>query len=359
MRLFKNDGTQVIKYSAEERERALDISLTSLASYLGYTPIRSGAHYHLKEMDSLIIYNDRTWNRWSGKGNITGGTTIDFMMAFGGASSVPDSIQRLVELSYSSERYVSTQQGQPPSDDKLGQDKKARDFKLPPKNPNYKRLYAYLMQTRGLSQAVISDFVHKRLIYEDAEHHNIVYCGMDPEGTIRYAGLRGTADIYGKKFKMDVSGNDKNYGVNIVNLESSTVKVFESVIDCMSYIDLTGDNESNKIVLGMVEDNPLAQFVKDYSHIKNIVFCLDNDEAGRAAIEGKILDNGNERIGLKEKYERLGYSVSAELPTQGKDFNEELLNKKKSSFKINQPIVEENAEKATVEQHIGQIRKGR
>ena len=65
-------------------------------------------------------------------------------------------------------------------------------------------------------------------------HHNIVYCGYDPEGKIRYAGMRGTADLYGKKFKMDVPGNDKNYGVNIVRKESVDLKVFESVIDCMS-----------------------------------------------------------------------------------------------------------------------------
>jgi hypothetical protein len=172
---------------------------------------------------------------------------------------------------------------------------------LPPKNDNYRRLFAYLIKTRGLSQEVVSDFVHRNLIYEDAIHHNIVYCGMDPAGKIRYAGLRGTADLYGKPFKMDVAGNDKNYGVNIVNKDSYELKVFESVIDCMSYIDMKHDNVSNKLILGMVEDNPLEQFLQDYHHIKRIVFCLDNDQAGQQAIYGnQDAQKEERREGLKK-----------------------------------------------------------
>ena len=202
-------------------------------------------------------------------------------------------------------------------------------MKLPPKNDNYRRIYAYLIQTRGLSQEVVSDFVHRRLIYEDAQHHNIVYCGMDPEGNIRYAGLRGTGDIYGKAFKMDVPGNNKNYGVNIVNRQSDEVKVFESVIDCMSYIDMYGDHASNKLALGMVEDNPLAQFLRDYPHIRRVTFCLDNDGAAHKALYGRADADGTvTKKGLLDKYRGEGYGVGVELPEQGKDFNEMLLRKK-------------------------------
>lgn len=334
-------------YTQEERQEVLSLSLTSLARSLGFTPVQKGSHFQLKEMDSLIIYNDRTWNRWSGKGNITGGTTIDFMMAFGGVDNAAEAINKLLELNGKDIVVKNTVQSDECKEKEAAHKAK---FELPPKNQNYKRLYAYLMQTRGLSQEVISDFVHKKLIYEDSVHHNIVYCGMDPEGEVRYAGLRGTADIYGKKFKMDVPGNDKNYGVNIVNPQSDELKVFESVIDCMSYIDMTGDNTSNKLILGMVEDNPLMQFVKDYSHIKKIVFCLDNDDAGQSAIYGK-----DGRMGLKEKYEQQGFLCSAEKPELGKDFNECLLLKKKQDNDVVATVADENVESEVVYRH----RRGR
>lgn len=319
MRYHKNDGKEIIVYTNEERDRAMEVSLTSLAASMGYTPVRRGRHYILKEMDSLVIYNDKTWNRWSGRGNITNGSQIDFLLEFGNASSVPEAIQQLLEFKGDAieDIYVQPQKKN---------DLEEHNMVLPKKNDNFRRLYAYLIKSRGLSPEVVNEFVHRKLIYEDAAHHNIVYCGYDPEGNIRYAGLRGTADFNGRKFQCDVPGNDKNYGVNIVNKDSSELKVFEAVIDCMSYMDMTGDYTSNKLVLGMVEDNPLEQFLRDYSHVKSISFCLDNDYAGRKAVYGEDPQHPEREIqGLKEKYEERGFSVSVEVPPAGKDWNEALL----------------------------------
>lgn len=323
MKYVKGNGDMVLAYTPEEREKALEVSLTSLAASLGYTPMRSGAHYILKEMDSLVIYNDRSWHRWSGRGNITGGSQIDFLLEFGGVATVPEAVQELLAFKGEAvqEHHFETASGK--------KERNVRDFELPPRNENYRRLYAYLIKTRGLSQGIVSEFVHQRLIYEEALHHNIVYCGYDPQGKVRYAGLRGTYDYNGKNFKMDVPGNDKNYGVNIVNEKSPRLKVFESVIDCMSYIDMTGDRESNKLVLGMLEDNPLVQFLKDYTHIKEITFCLDNDAPAQKAIYGNPDSHSeNKRKGLRQKYQDLGYHCDVESPAAGKDFNECLLLRK-------------------------------
>ena len=187
----------------------------------------------------------------------------------------------------------------------------------------YKRAYAYLIKTRGLSQKVVDYFVRdQKLLYEEKEHHNLVFVGKDREGVARYATKRGTADIYGSKYRGDVAGNDKNYGVNIVNPQSDELKVFEASIDLMSYLDVTGDYESNKLVLGMTADNPLVQFLKDYSHIKRIGFCLDNDKAGMLAMYGD-----NNHIGLLRKYAELGYITYADYVPENlgcKDWNEYL-----------------------------------
>ncbi len=62
-------NTEKISCTDEEIAYVKNLSLSQLASSLGYTVVKTGAYYHLKEMDSLVIYNDRTWNRWSSKGN--------------------------------------------------------------------------------------------------------------------------------------------------------------------------------------------------------------------------------------------------------------------------------------------------
>ena len=318
MDCYYKDGQQHYRFNDTDKEKAKSVSLISLASSLGFTPEKVGSHFSLKEMDSLMIYNDKSWYRFSGKGNINGGSQIDFMLEFGHCASVGEAIYRLLEFQGDTLDINTV----PERENTTHHESKERSaMVLPPKNSDYRRIYGYLIKTRHLSTEVITDFIHKQLIYEDANHHNIVFLGRDPQGNVRYAGMRGTADIYGKKFKCDVPGNDKNYGVNIINKDSDVIKVFESTIDCMSYIDMYHDTTSNFLVLSGVADNPLSRLLDDYNHIKHITFCLDNDEAADKALCGS--DKAPKK-GLMHKYMSLGYEVERNLPPYGKDFNESL-----------------------------------
>lgn len=334
-------------FTDEQIAQAKETSLTELASHYGFHPKRVGNNlYTLLEHDSIRIYNDRTWCRWSRSGSKGegGGSQIDFLIQFCGAGSVSGAIQTLLEFQGISVEDVNwkMQMAETPLRHQAGEmkERERKEFVLPePLEGNFRRAYAYLMKTRGLSQKVVDYFVKDlKLLYEEKEHHNLVFLGKDKEGTVRYATKRGTADIYGKKYRGDVAGNDKNYGVNIVNTQSSELKVFEANIDLMSYMDITGDYESNKLVLGMTADNPLAQFLKDYSHIKSIAFCLDNDEAGKLAMFGK-----DGRIGLLKKYAAQGYETYADTVLEDigcKDWNEYLVYLKKG-----QPAQRKDADK--------------
>ena len=206
-----------------------------------------------------------------------------------------------------------------------------------PIEENYRRLYAYLMKTRGLSSSVVDYFVQDlKILYEEKEYHDMVFLGKDKEGRVRYATKRGTLDIYGKKYYGDVAGNDENYGINIVNTDSAELKVFKSAIDLMSYLDMTEDYGSNKLVLGRTADNVLAQFLKDYPQIKRIGFCLDNDEAGKRVLYGDSSEQAVEEAkkrdrGLLEKYRQLGYETYAQMVPEDigcKDWNEYLVYQK-------------------------------
>ncbi len=326
------------RFSEELVAQAKETSLTQLAEYYGYHPKRVGNQlYTLAEHDSVRIYNDRSWYRWSkaGSGKGSGGSQIDFLMQFCGVETVPQAIRTLLEFQGISLEDDAWRQQMP--ERPLHQAEKGktaperREFILPEpmKDGMYRRAYAYLIKTRGLSQKVVDYFVRDlKILYEEKEHHNLVFLGKDKEGRVRYATKRGTADIYGKKYRGDVAGNDKNYGINIVNPDSEELKVFEANIDLMSYLDVTGDYESNKLVLGMTADPPLVRFLEDYPHIKRIGFCLDNDEAGMIAMHG---DEARGRTGLLQKYETQGYQTYADsVPQESgcKDWNEYMIYKK-------------------------------
>ena len=88
------------------------------------------------------------------------------------------------------------------------------------------------------------------------------------------------------------------------------------------YIDIYGDYESNKVILGMLADRPLQTFLEEHRNIKYIEFCLDNDEPARVAVLGIPEQN---KSGYKEKYEAMGYAVTdSPAAPYGKDYNENL-----------------------------------
>lgn len=56
----------------------------------------------------------------------------------------------------------------------------------------------------------------------------------------------------------------------------------------------------------------LEQYLSDHQNVKTIVFCLDNDEAGRSATD-KFL----------KKYSEQGFTVRSRPPKE-KDYNDDL-----------------------------------
>mgnify|MGYP002509455386 CR=1 FL=1 len=67
------------KFTDEEMETAKNTDLPDLLEHLGYHLKRMGSYYAIREMDSLMIKNRRTWKRYSsGKG----GDAITFLQEF-------------------------------------------------------------------------------------------------------------------------------------------------------------------------------------------------------------------------------------------------------------------------------------
>lgn len=53
------------KFNEEELWIAKSVDLCEVAASLGYTVKKIGRYYTLKEMDSIRIYDRKSWYRWS------------------------------------------------------------------------------------------------------------------------------------------------------------------------------------------------------------------------------------------------------------------------------------------------------
>jgi len=303
------------RFTEEELVIAKSVDLTAVAGNLGYTVKRVGNYHTLKEMDSIRIYNNSHWFRWSrqyDKGE-NGGSQIDFLRVFEGMD-IKEAVFWL--LDFAGYRRI------PEADKKISlkhqvavKEAEKKRFVLPVPAVSNDYLYSYLNQERAISRAVIDFFVKQDLIYESGYYRNLVFKGKDKEGITKFASMRGVFDCNGKSFKCDVAGNDKRYGFNVVNENSNQLIVFEAAIDMMSYMDIHMDFETNKLALGMLSDAPLETFLKEHPRIEAICFCLDNDEPGRKATSE-----------LMRKYHQLGYEVAdCPPPKDYKDYNEWLI----------------------------------
>ena len=296
--------------SDEMIEKAKSADLCDVAKALGFTVIRVGTCHSIKEMDSIRIYNRRSWYRFS---DGTGGSQIDFLRVFSGM----DFVEAVKYLQGFSSFLLSAE-----AEQSLHVTENKGGFVLPVPSSDNLRVIRYLTNERMISEKTVEKFIGDGYVYEEKKYHNIVFVGADVLGNPKCAFMRGIYEKNGKSFKCDVPGSDKNYGFHMEVQESDTVRVYESAIDLMSFYDATSLSSDHLLALGMTADKPLDRYLLDRKAIRKIVLSLDNDDPGNKAAE-KIC----------KKYEERGYEVNNLGSPKGyKDYNEWLVAVKKKNL---------------------------
>ena len=190
--------------------------------------------------------------------------------------------------------------------------REVKEFALPERNDNMRRVYAYLLQQRGLNRDVVYAFAHRQMIYESLPHHNAVFVGFDNEGVPRHAHKRGSGSQ--STYKGNADGSTPEYSFHWTGT-SDKIFLFEAPIDMLSYISMNPHNwQSNTYAASCsVADRVLFQCLKDNPNIKEVYLCLDNDEAGQKAAKR-----------ISDKLFVQGYKTEILTPTH-KDWNEDLI----------------------------------
>ena len=174
----------------------------------------------------------------------------------------------------------------------------------------------------GVDKDILYACIKDGRIFEDAEHHNVVFVGRDRIGIDRYAMLRGTYNFKdATPFKGEASGSDKRYSFCLKSniKDCDEVVVLEAAIDVLSFATLE-KMRHHILSLGCGSDVALMQFLSDHPGIKSIVLSLDNDKGGRAAT-----------VSISEKLNRAGYTpIDRPAPSPFKDMNEYLVAVKKT-----------------------------
>ena len=257
--------------------------MTAIEFLRRYRPgslVKSSARgeYQLAEHDSFKINGESSVWHWKSR-DIGGKSALKYLIYVEGVPFV-EAVQLLCEESpmYIPVQHEAVERERPP-------------FRLPNPAPNNDRVTRYLLG-RGISLPTIQYCIARKILYESAEYHNCVFLGKDPQGVPKYAALRGIYD-YGKPFKREAPGSQKQYGFCIPPMQpGTTVAVFEAAIDAMAEMTLCGDvADKYRLSLGGVSSSgkePLAlqEFLRQHPEITTIELRLDNDAKGRMASVG-------------------------------------------------------------------------
>jgi len=287
-----------------------------LLSYLQHSEphelVPEGNGYHSRSHDSLKISNGLWY--WFSRG-VGGRSALDFLIHVRGMDFI-DAVQALC-----TDRYILSPEQPAPS---LKSEKPAKEFVFPEPSADSCAAVRYLRK-RGIDKEIISHCLDHGLIYESLPHHNAVFTGKDREGTVRYAMQRATDS---SAWKLEASGSDKRFSFSIEG-EGDRLIVAESAIDALSLATLkkmTGKGWKNLHYLSLggasVKKNSpdlppaLSQYLHDHPQIRQVHLALDNDAAGRLAVE-RMLERFDER-----------YEISFSFPDSCKDYNDLLCRKK-------------------------------
>ena len=254
-----------------------NISVVDFARRCGFTPIKKGKYYSLKEHDSVIIDTRKNcyWqNSVAGSGSSIGkgGSVIDFAINLCNMT-VSEAIKTLEnELNISDFAAMPLKKNQQ-------KEITSNALELPPKADNYKKVFAYLIKTRKINADIVKTLVDRGYIYQD-KHNNCVFVGFDinnPEEPV-FATKRGTNTF--KPFYGDVLGSDYSRCWFVSN-NSEILCVTEAVIDALSVMTLSGNsNNYDYLALGGVGKWKSIDTYLSTGKYKMIYLSLDNDQKG-------------------------------------------------------------------------------
>ena len=285
-----------IHYTQEQKDKARTTNLVDLLQRQGEHLKRSGAEYQWRDGSNKVTIRG---NLWYHQYEEVGGDAIDFVRKFYN-KGYPEAMEYLLN------GYGGTLSVAPPVK------REQKEFEMPLRNDNMRRVYAYLLQQRGLNRDVVNAFAHKQMIYESLPHHNAVFVGYDKEGVPRHAHKRGTGSQ--STYKGNAEGCAPEYSFHW-NGTSNKIFLFEAPIDMLSYISMNQHQwQANTYAAACsVADRVLFQCLKDNPNIKEVYICLDNDTAGRTAAKR-----------ISDKLFVQGYKTEILTPTH-KDWNEDLI----------------------------------
>lgn len=261
----RKECKEIAYFTQKQIEQANSVDLVSMLKEQGETLIKDGHEYRWGRDHSVTIRG----NMWFQHNGRYGGCAIDFLKEFHGMNFA-EAVQELLNgCKHGNLKYTKQER----------EAEESVSFCLPERNTNMRRLFAYLVKSRCIHADVITEFIRKGLMYEDA-YHNIIFCAKNEDGVIVNAQKKSTYS-YGQSYRGTVAGSNMKYSFCHIGTDD-TLFVFEAPIDMLAYITLHQEDwkQHSYIALGGGNEHPLLHLLDTYNYFNTIYLATDHDIGG-------------------------------------------------------------------------------
>ena len=255
-----------------------EIRILDYAKEIGLHPKMIGSKYYtLIEHDSVRI--DSIKNIFYQNSTGARGSVIDFALTFT-SLSIQEVLSDFEKRVYNgnTKNYDKSKFN---ADNVCESTSIKKHLVLPRKDVNMKNVFAYLMQQRMIDKDIISEMVHRKMLYQD-QRKNCVFVSYKNKEAV-FATIRGT-NTY-KRYVGDAKGCDYSHSF-FINNNADKLLITESVIDAMSKMELfkmagVDYHLYNYLVLsGTGKFESALKYHINTKKYDEIRICTDNDSAG-------------------------------------------------------------------------------
>lgn len=271
------------RLTKEAIENAKKVSVKDYLEEAGYTLVKEGSHYYsMAEHNSFKINTKKNEYYWNSRGR--GGTAIQLLCDEELFNY--DFRSAVIELNTPKNERLRNEYGM-----RVDQEREKEPYHFPQdkmvKGEPVKAIN-YLVNERKLNSDIVNKLAIKGFIRQD-EKNNVVY-PWGKDGEIVGHNSEGTYQKEGnKRFKHINQNGEQSYGFSFQTGQGEVKNhfYFESEVDAISYVSLNGLTPDSKyfsmrgINNQALVSRSIGEHVLKYDKVPNLVFCVDNDQAGK------------------------------------------------------------------------------
>lgn len=327
IKLFDKQG----RLTKEAIDNAKNVSIKDYMEQEGYLLKKDGKNYYsLADHDSFKINTEKNEWYWNSRGR--GGTIVNLLQDKELFNH--DFRSTIIELNTKENQRLKNEYGH-----MLDRNKEKAPYQFPQDKMTKEepeKAIKYLTEDRQINKDLVMKLVNKGFIRQD-ERNNVVY-PWGKDGEIVGHNLEGTyKKENSNRYKHIDPSSDNAHGFSFQTGQGEVKNhfYFESEVDAMSYVSLNGLTDNSKYISMRGVNNEalmhreLADHAKRYDNTPNIVYAVDNDEAGKKFIDKHLFNNPIQDYKGKD----IKYYVSTPPNNEGiKDWNDLLKSRNGKPF---------------------------